>query len=172
MAISRVLTFVTLSLLSVMAGALDHVEIILAKAAGSDADKRRLSVYGSRPSNLQCDLVSFDDDQVLELAQRLDAGETSVEHSSVAISIGGEKPVTYKGHSFDVDLDVDSKLIKWEGWQSGDESFRAYLTIPQTDIVYVYIFSEKGRFLLEPSPSNENYILCQLDPDYRAMDFD
>lgn len=148
----------------------DHIPISFSLTEVQEAARQELERHRKRPSTYWCDPVDFDQDQIFELAKRIESGAITVESSVVSVQIRSEKPAIYRGSYSWYSKEKD--VVEWVGEALGNEAHTVHFIIQGRGRSDAIITSEAGSFRLRTSLYSKNYLLCEFDPTYPGHKID
>ena len=128
-------------------------------------DQQTLDRYRRRPSNIQCNLIEFSVDRLVDLILRIESGEVSVTDSSIAIVPFGREALRFDGFYSSANVD-DGKEgpYEWTGRLPEESYFKASFVISEALRLTGKIDSPKGTYSLSQSHWSGNQFLCEIDP--------
>lgn len=128
-------------------------------------DQRALDRIRRRPSNLQCVLVEFSVAKLVELINRVDAGNISVSRTSISFAPFRRDSTKFNGFYSSTNAE-DGRLgpYEWAGHMADQPYFKAVFIISADLRLTGKIDTPQGVYSLSQSHWSDNQFLCEIDP--------
>jgi hypothetical protein len=128
-------------------------------------DQRTLDRIRRRPSNLQCKLVEFSVEKLVELIILIDSGDIGVTDSSITLSPFGRDATFFAGFYSSTNAE-DGRIgpYEWVGKLTDQSYFKASFIISRDLRLTGRIDTPVRVYSLSQSRWSGNQFLCEIDP--------
>jgi len=141
------------------------LEFDFPEAAVEPPDQRTLDRIRRRTSNLQCILVEFSVEKLVNLIRRIAVGDFGVADSSVSLSPFGRDTTNFVGF-YSSRNDEDGRIgpYEWVGVLTDQPYFKASFIISEDLRLTGRIDTPEGVYRLSQSHWSGHQFLCEIDP--------